>query len=54
MFFCYVCFQLKLDSHERKLLQEINYKRRLRPQVKYVVSETKTKYLFNFSKLLFT
>jgi len=33
MFPYYACFQLRLDSHERKLLQEISYKRGLRPQV---------------------
>ena len=31
MFSYYVCLQLRLDSHERKLLQEISYKRGLRP-----------------------
>jgi len=34
MFSCYVCFLLRLDSRERKLLKEISYKRGLRPQVK--------------------
>ena len=30
---CYVCFQLRLDFHKRKLLQEINFKKGLRPLV---------------------
>jgi len=33
MFPGYACFQLRLDSHKKKLLQEISYKRGLRPQV---------------------
>jgi len=44
---------LRLNSHERKLLQEISYKRGLRPQVK-AIFETETKYFLNFSKLLLT
>jgi len=33
-FSCCVCFQLRLNSRDRKLLQEVSYKRGLRPQVK--------------------
>jgi len=38
------CFQLRLDSHEKKLLQEISYQRGLRPQVMEI------EYFLNSSK----
>ena len=54
MFSCYVCFQLRLDFHERKLLLEISYKRGLRPHEKGRCFLDWNWILLCFSKLLLT
>ena len=45
IFSSWVCFQLRLDSRDKKLLQEVSYKRTWDPKLRYVVSKTGTCYL---------
>ena len=54
MLSCYLCFQLRLNSHRRKLLQEISYKRDLKPQVKVRCFWDWNWILLCFSKVLLT